>query len=93
MKTSEQSVLQRPRSEEAYLVIGNAFESKGVVVAANVPVKESARAKPTTQSAEAARQLRVWASQQLAATQTAEGLVFQLLLASGVVLIVISFWV
>jgi hypothetical protein len=94
MKTSEENVLEKPASApaEPYLLIGSAFESKGSVLAAKVPARGRARPNSAGTNVEGARHLRVWAREQLAETQTAEGLVFQLLLASGVVLILISFW-
>jgi len=93
MKTSQEDVLERPAAQEPDLLIGKSFESHSTVVAPEVRTRREARTRLAPKGAgEGARHLRLWASQQLAETQTAEGLVFQLLLASGVVLIVISFW-
>ena len=93
MKSAQENVLDKPVSGETCSLIGKAFDSGAALPMPGRLPKERVRTAPAEQPPmPQVNSLRHWVSKELAETSQAEDLVFRLLIASGVVLIVISFW-
>jgi hypothetical protein len=93
MKNSQENVLDKPDSEESYLLIGSSFGSGAALPMPGRLPESRIRSAPAGQlPMSQTNSLRMWVGKELAATSRAEDFVFRLLLASGGVLIVISFW-